>query len=65
LRRYRPELLPDFWRGWPIMLAANYAAALGGMSGLLFGFRDNGVQFLNDQINIPRVVYVDGQPRDL
>lgn len=63
LRRHRPEKLPYFWRGLPVVFAVNTAAALGGMVGLIFGMQDTAIRFLDSQINLPRMIFVEGQPR--
>jgi glycosyltransferase involved in cell wall biosynthesis len=63
LRRHRPGKLPYFWRGLPVAFVANVAAALGGMVGLVFGMQDTAVRFLDCQVNLPRIVFVEGQPR--
>lgn len=65
LRRHRPESLPYFWRGLPLIFAANTAAALGGMVGLVFGMQDTAIRFLDSQINRPRIIFVEGRPRRL
>lgn len=52
----RPERLDLFFRGLPVYLIVNTAAAMGGTMGILFGMKDTAARFFDIQINAPRVV---------